>query len=126
MPTEGAGPGFGDRPVPPLPPSLVERRIQEAMERGEFDALPGAGKPIEGLDRPYDPGWWAKAWVRRERLADEVRTLRRAALAEDRRLRAAGEAGEADRRLAEADREVGRLNRLLPPGDRVARRGDTD
>jgi len=26
---------------------IAERRIQEAMERGEFDNLPGKGKPIE-------------------------------------------------------------------------------
>jgi hypothetical protein len=26
--------------------SIAERRIQEAMERGEFDNLPGRGKPI--------------------------------------------------------------------------------
>ena len=35
----------------------VERLIREAQERGEFDNLPGAGKPIEGLDKPHDsPG----------------------------------------------------------------------
>lgn len=100
---------------------MVERQIREAMERGEFDHLPGAGEPIAGLDRPYDPGWWAKGWLRRHRLLDEARDLRREALAEDRRLRAAGEVEEADRRLAEVDRELGRINRLLPPEERVGR-----
>jgi len=105
--------------IAPLPASLVERQIQDAMERGEFDSLPGAGKPIDGLDRPYDPAWWAKEWLRRNRLVDEARDLRRDALAEARRLRAAGREEEAARRIAEADRELGRINRMLPPTERV-------
>ena len=32
--------------------TLAEQKIQEAIERGEFDGLPGAGKPLE-LD--HDP-----------------------------------------------------------------------
>jgi hypothetical protein len=117
-----------DRPVrrsSEVPSSLVERQIAEAMERGEFDDLPGAGEPIPGLDKPYDPSWWAQAWLRRERLVEEARELRRSALAEYRRLRAAGEGEEAGRRLADADRELGKLNRLLRPEDRVARLRDT-
>ena len=47
-------------------PSLAERRIQEAMEAGEFDALEGAGKPIPDLEDGYDPDWWVKKWVKRE------------------------------------------------------------
>lgn len=30
-----------------VPASLVEERIQEAMRRGDFDDLPGAGRPLE-------------------------------------------------------------------------------
>lgn len=35
--------------LPPKLPfdALVEERIQDAMRRGEFDDLPGAGKPLE-------------------------------------------------------------------------------
>jgi hypothetical protein len=44
----------------------VERQIREAQERGEFDHLPGAGKPIPGLDRPFSAERWAVEWVRRE------------------------------------------------------------
>lgn len=36
------------------------------MEGGEFDDLEGAGEPIADLGDAYDPGWWAKAWARRE------------------------------------------------------------
>lgn len=45
--------------------SLVERQIREAQERGEFDNLPGAGKPLRGLESE-DPDWWVKQLVQRE------------------------------------------------------------
>jgi hypothetical protein len=50
-----------------LPPvDWVERQIREAQERGAFDDLPGAGRPIRGLDRPFSAERWAVEWVRRE------------------------------------------------------------
>lgn len=33
--------------------SWVDQQIREAMERGDFDDLPGAGEPIRDLDEPY-------------------------------------------------------------------------
>lgn len=57
--------------------SWVDRQIREAMERGEFDNLPGAGRPVELDD---DPDWWIKAKIRRENLEPvlpTVMTLRR-------------------------------------------------
>ncbi|AFA73335.1 protein of unknown function DUF1992 [Gordonia polyisoprenivorans VH2] len=47
--------------------SRVEKMIREATERGEFDNLPGMGKPLNlsGLD---DPDWWAKQKIRDEDL----------------------------------------------------------
>jgi DnaJ family protein C protein 28 len=35
--------------------SAVEKQIREAMERGEFDHLPGAGKPLDLDDNPFTP-----------------------------------------------------------------------
>lgn len=46
----------------------VDMQIQQAMRRGEFDDLPGAGKPIPGIDRPHDPDWWVKRLIERERI----------------------------------------------------------
>lgn len=46
----------------------IEAQIREAQERGEFDALPGKGKPIPGLDQPYDELWWIKQLLIREDL----------------------------------------------------------
>ena len=43
--------------------SLVERRIREAQERGEFDDLPASGKPLEGLRGSDDPDWWVRERV---------------------------------------------------------------
>lgn len=44
----------------------LEKAIEEAMARGDFDDLPGAGKRIQGLRGTYDPAWWAKSFVSRE------------------------------------------------------------
>ncbi len=47
----------------------VEQQLRVAMERGDFDDLPGAGKPIEGLGGEHDPDWWLKKLIERERIA---------------------------------------------------------
>jgi hypothetical protein len=47
----------------------VDLQIQEAMARGDFDDLPGAGKPIEGLGTTHDPDWWLKKLVEREKVS---------------------------------------------------------
>lgn len=49
--------------------SWIDRQVREAKERGEFDDLPGSGKPIPGLDKPFDELWWVKDKLRREGLS---------------------------------------------------------
>jgi len=51
---------------------LAENRIREALEEGAFDHLEGQGRPLPDLDEPYDPNWWIKKWMCRERLSKEV------------------------------------------------------
>jgi len=46
----------------------VEVLIQQAMRRGEFDDLPGAGKPLTGLQQTYDPDWWIRQKIEREKI----------------------------------------------------------
>jgi DnaJ-like protein len=46
----------------------VDQQIRVAMARGEFDDLPGAGKPIEDLGTQHDPDWWVKKLVEREQI----------------------------------------------------------
>src|SRR6476620_4136435 len=47
--------------------SAVDKQIREAQERGEFDNLPGAGKPLD-LSDSGDPDWWVKRFAARENL----------------------------------------------------------
>jgi hypothetical protein len=46
----------------------VDLQVRQAMARGEFDDLPGAGKPIPGLDGTHDPDWWLKKLIEREQV----------------------------------------------------------
>ena len=46
--------------------SWVDRQIREAQERGEFDNLRGAGRPIPGLKGRPDENWWVKGLIERE------------------------------------------------------------
>ena len=56
------------KPERPRWESPVEKAIREAQERGEFDDLPGAGKPLTNLGDPDDPLWWVRRMVEREHL----------------------------------------------------------
>ena len=47
----------------------VETAIQQAIRRGDFDDLPGAGKPLEGLGGSHDPDWWIKRKIQTEQLS---------------------------------------------------------
>ncbi|NNG21064.1 DUF1992 domain-containing protein [Naumannella sp. ID2617S] len=62
---------MSDEPRPRRPQvrfeSWIDRQVREAIERGEFDNLPGMGKPIPNLgDR--DENWWIKQKLEREGL----------------------------------------------------------
>src|SRR3954451_18827816 len=46
--------------------SSIDRQLREAAERGEFENLEGAGKPLPGHGREYDEDWWVKDWLQRE------------------------------------------------------------
>ncbi len=46
--------------------SWVDKQIREATERGEFENLPGAGKPIPGAGQPVTEDSWLRDYLRRE------------------------------------------------------------
>ena len=46
----------------------VDQQLRIAMERGDFDNLPGAGKPIKDLGAQHDPDWWIKRLIEREKI----------------------------------------------------------
>lgn len=52
--------------------SLIDQQIRMAQERGDFDDLPGMGKPLPGRGTPDDDLWWLKDYVRREGLSAEA------------------------------------------------------
>ncbi|MGO1561839.1 MAG: DUF1992 domain-containing protein [Actinomycetaceae bacterium] len=45
----------------------VDQLIREAQERGEFDDLPGTGKPLRDIDQT-DEDWWIRRKLRDEKL----------------------------------------------------------
>ncbi|MDT7727587.1 MAG: hypothetical protein QOI21_4163 [Actinomycetota bacterium] len=47
-------------------------QIREAVDRGDFDNLPGAGKPLPGISGPREEQWWLKGYLRREGLSAEA------------------------------------------------------
>jgi len=52
--------------------TIAEQKILAAMEAGEFDNLPGFGKPAAICDEPYDPHWWIRRKLKREQLTSLV------------------------------------------------------
>ncbi len=53
----------------------VERLIREAAEAGEFEDLPGSGKPIPGAGRVDDDLWWIRRWLKRAGMTGSPGTL---------------------------------------------------
>ena len=49
--------------------SWVEKQIREAKERGDFEGLPGAGRPLPEHGEPYDESWWIRDKAQRERIS---------------------------------------------------------
>jgi hypothetical protein len=96
----------------------VERKIREAAERGAFDNLPGAGKPIPDLDKPHDELWWIKRKLRDEELASLPPTIALRKEAEQ-ALAAAARAGSED----EVRAIVAAINARIAEGNRKAASG---
>jgi Domain of unknown function (DUF1992) len=48
--------------------SMLDRQIRAAEARGEFDDLPGSGKPLASESTPYSPDWWVNQLVEREKI----------------------------------------------------------
>ena len=49
--------------------SWLEEQIRRARDDGAFDNLTGTGKPFSDLEGGYDPDWWVKKLIRRERVS---------------------------------------------------------
>lgn len=64
--TESSGPARGSTAAERA--AFVETSIQQAIRRGEFDNLPGAGKPLPDLGTSHDPDWWIRRKIKTEQL----------------------------------------------------------
>lgn len=48
---------------------IADHRIRAGINSGEFDNLPGFGQKATIIDEPYDPHWWIRRKLQRERLS---------------------------------------------------------
>jgi hypothetical protein len=96
----------------------VERKIREAAERGAFDNLPGAGKPIPDLDKPHDELWWIRRKLLDEELVALPPTIALRKEAEAALVAAAGAGSEAEVRAI-----VAAINARIADGNRKAASG---
>ena len=46
----------------------IEVLIAQSIRRGDFDDLPGHGKPLPNLGEVRDPDWWIRQKIEREKL----------------------------------------------------------
>ncbi|MFC9298852.1 DUF1992 domain-containing protein [Streptomyces sp. NPDC057011] len=98
--------------------SFVDRQIREAADRGDFENLPGWGKPLASLDAPYDELWWIKGKLHREGFSPLPPSLALRKEAED--AREAALAAPSERRaravLTEINEKIRAALRMPPPG----------
>jgi hypothetical protein len=117
--------GGGRKPKGTSWESWVEKQIRVGIERGEFENLPGKGKPLDGItpsgvDIHHDEDWWLKAKLRRERLSYLPATLEVRKELEEAREAIAGASQESAVRRIVGDinqriREVNRRGAEGPP-----------
>lgn len=47
---------------------VAEDKLHAALDQGDFDNLPGLGKPSPLIDQPYHPLWWVMRKLHQEQL----------------------------------------------------------
>jgi len=96
---------------------IADMRIRKAIERGEFDNLPGAGEPLDLPDH-HDPDWWLKSLMKREKLVllPPSIQLRKDDAALDEQLDGLANEGEVRREVEQFNERVIRARYQLPAG----------
>lgn len=96
----------------------TERLIREGVERGDFDGLPGRGRPLSGLDQPHDELWWVRQKLQREELVALPPSLALRRARADLLAELTSFESEADLRAAVSDlnERIRRLNRYGAAG----------
>lgn len=98
--------------------SFIEQQIREAMEEGAFDNLEGQGRPIADLGRAYDPDWWAKKLIEREKVSvtPPALALRRAVEQTLEGLRHLRDEAGVRRTIEGLNAQIGKLNATVAEG----------
>ena len=97
----------------------VERVIRDAEAAGEFDDLAGRVVSIEDLDRNYEPGWWARRFIERQRRNDAAVEVAASLRRQLPHALAGRDAGTVRKRLEVYNEEIVAINRLLETNDRL-------
>lgn len=130
---QAPGPAPGRRPFGPVPPRTggrAEQKIRDAIARGEFDNLPGAGRPLPEDALSRDEHWWIRQFAEREQtpgsaflpaalqIRKEVQTL-------PERLGAFGSEAAVRREVQDLNRRI-RAEILIPTSSIVLGVGEQD
>ena len=96
----------------------IDRQIREGMERGDFDGLPGHGKPIADIDRGRDEMWWVRDKLRREAVSFLPPTLQLRKDVDDAKvaIRDAATEAEVRRLVEEINGKIRHVNRTMVSG----------
>lgn len=95
-----------------------EEQIRCAREDGAFDNLEGAGKPLSDLGGGYDPDWWVKKLVQREKVSvlPPALELLRKVESEVKKIWALPSENEVRTRVAILNAEIARANARITEG----------
>lgn len=118
----GEQPDTAGQPTMDQRAQYVEIAIQQAIRRGDFDDLPGAGKPINNLREIHDPDWWIRQKIEREQitgLGPPALTLRTEDAALDARLDSAASETAVREILDDFNRRVIEARKQLSGGPPV-------
>lgn len=98
--------------------SWIDKQIREAMDRGDFDDLPGKGKPLPDIDRPRDDMWWVRRKLRDEDISVLPPSMQVRNDLDDARRRIAATDDEATVRaiVAEINEKIRDVNRSVVSG----------
>jgi|RhiMetdeSRZDD1v2_1073273.scaffolds.fasta_scaffold00537_28 DnaJ-like protein len=98
--------------------SWLDEQIAQARAEGAFDNLEGVGKPLADLHQGYDPDWWVKKLIAREKvsvLPPSLELLRKVE-AEMARIWTSPEEAEVRRRVTALNDEISRVNSRMAAG----------
>ncbi|WP_116428081.1 DnaJ family domain-containing protein [Streptomyces spongiicola] len=104
--------------------SWVDKQIRDAEDRGEFEDLPGLGKPLPDDLAPYDELWWLKGKMHQEGIAVLPPALALRKEAEDALEKAHRAPSEAAVRriVTEINEKITEMLLMPPPGPPLGRR----